>query len=894
MEVANSLTGSMIAARYQLAELLGSGGSGSTYRATRISDGAEVAIKILSLRHLNDWKQLELFEREAKVLSQLNHPQIPQYLEYFHVDTPSNRAFYIVQQLAPGKPLTDWVQSGWRGTETDVRDIASQLLEILKYLHQQSPPLIHRDIKPHNIIRNNDGQVFLVDFGAVQNVYHNTLMKGSTVAGTYGYMAPEQFRGMAVPASDLYGLGATLLYLLTHRSPADLPQERLKISFRDHVNIANHFADWLEMLLEPDTADRFDTASVALQALLKEQRFRVQTGAKVGFPWRGAAAVLAVSMFALPLSYQYRYAFLTLVGLQPRDLCTAIQTNDLVPLNEYLNHGGSANANVTINNTQSDSDYNGSLLHCAIEHGQIDIARNLLKRGANPNELNSHDSTPLHQVINRYRHVQEYTAEKSADLTFLVDKKTDLIDKKTISRCPDKKISEFLKLLIDYKANLNIKNSFGETPLLLAVKTHNVRAVRDLLRIGANPHTTDRNNYSLWHVLAAQKYPYQEVKEYYNDPYEYSPHTSGFSDIKSYSAPAVQEIAQELIAAKVNFTTFNNSGDAPLHTALKTNNKVLFEELLDQTKQFNARNAEGQTLLIQATKQRQVEFVKLLVLKVPNVNTPDESGKTPLMVAISTANIPVSTTKSADSHSPFASPWADPYSYNAEPKEIDSKRQTREIIELLVKNGADPNLVDKSGDTALHMLDNLDISTLNCLDNTPLSLHILDLLVSKKANPQIKDKAGNTALHRMAAKDQFPLILRMIGYGWKPTELNNAGESPLSITANAYGVPVSVMQALLTPGNYNGKFINNQDINGNTILHNLLQKNLGESGSGGSAKTQLIKLLVDSGANLNLLNNSGQTALNMLPIDIDNIQNYQVHNFISHCDTKHKYLKGGK
>jgi eukaryotic-like serine/threonine-protein kinase len=122
MEAANSLTGSIIAERYQLLELLGVGGSGSTYRAMRLSDHLEVVIKILSLRHLNDWKQLELFEREAKVLAQLSHPQIPQYLEYFHVDTPDNRAFYIVQQFAPGKPLTAWVQSGWRGTEIEVRD----------------------------------------------------------------------------------------------------------------------------------------------------------------------------------------------------------------------------------------------------------------------------------------------------------------------------------------------------------------------------------------------------------------------------------------------------------------------------------------------------------------------------------------------------------------------------------------------------------------------------------------------------------------------------------------------------------------------------------------------------------------------------------------------------
>jgi serine/threonine protein kinase len=830
MEAANLLTGSIIAERYQLAELLGSGGSGSTYRATRISDGAEVAIKILSLRHLNDWKQLELFEREAQVLSQLSHPQIPQYLEYFHVDTPSNRAFYIVQQLAPGKPLTGWVNGGWRGTEAEVRDIASQLLTILQYLHQQSPPLIHRDIKPHNIIRNDDGQVFLVDFGAVQNVYHNTLMKGSTVAGTYGYMAPEQFRGMAVPSSDLYGLGATLLYLLTHRSPADLPQERLKLSFRGHVNIANHFADWLEMILEPDTADRFASASAALQALRKEQRFRVQTGTKVGFPWRGAAAALAISMLALPLSYQYRYAFLTLAGLQPRDLCTAIEKNDLGPLNEYLNHGGSANANVTIHDGYS----NGSLLHCAIEHDQIDIAQNLLKRGANPNELNNQGSTPLHQVVNSYPHVQEHTATKSADLTFLIDKKTSLIDKEPSSSSPEKKISKFLKLLLDHKANLNAKNVRGESPLLLAVKTHNVQAVRDLLWLGADPHATDRNNSNLWHVLAWQRYPYrQEHKDYhYQQDASYLPYDGGYSDQKSYSAPAVLAIAQELTTAKVNFNAFNNNKDTPLHTALQTNNKVLLEELLNQTQQFDAKNAAGQTLLMRAIEHRQVDFVKLLVEKIASVNTPDKSGTTPLMVAVGKANVPTPITHPATSdHLPFATPTMPPSDLD---NSADLENQTREIIEILINHGADPNLTDTNGNTALHMMNTLGRELSDCANNNFLELQILDLLVSKKANSQIKNKAGNTALHMMAKRNLFPVVKRMIGYGWKPAEVNNAGESPLSITANIHNVPVSIVQTLLTDGKYNTGLATN------------------------------------------------------------NAQNYQVHDFISRCHIEHSNLRGGQ
>jgi Protein kinase domain len=170
-----------------------------------------------------------------------------------------------------GKPLTDWVQSGWQGTEAEVRDIAIQLLKILQYFHHQS--LIHRGLNPHNIIRNYDGRVFLVNFVVAKDVYNNTSIKGSTVEGTFGYVAPEQLLGRAMYASDLYGLGATIVYLLTRRSPADLLHEpSWKLSFRSHVNISDHFADWLEKMLEPHTSDRFTSADVALSALQKQQQ----------------------------------------------------------------------------------------------------------------------------------------------------------------------------------------------------------------------------------------------------------------------------------------------------------------------------------------------------------------------------------------------------------------------------------------------------------------------------------------------------------------------------------------------------------------------------------------------------------------------------------------------
>ena len=261
----------IIAEKYRIIGKLGQGGVGITYAAVDLNSNQKVALKALSLRLTTEWKKIELFEREAKTLSGLNHPGIPRYIDYFQVDTSQDRCFYIAQQLAPGKSLAQLIENGWKPNEAQVRHIACQLLEILAYLQSLLPATIHRDIKPQNIILQKNGRVFLVDFGAVQNTYHHTVSGGSTVVGTYGYMAPEQFRGKAVLSTDLYGLGTTLLFLLTQKFPSDLPRQKQKIKFRDRVSISPEFADWLEKIIEPAIEDRFDSAKDALSALRGEQ-----------------------------------------------------------------------------------------------------------------------------------------------------------------------------------------------------------------------------------------------------------------------------------------------------------------------------------------------------------------------------------------------------------------------------------------------------------------------------------------------------------------------------------------------------------------------------------------------------------------------------------------------
>ncbi|NES01117.1 MAG: hypothetical protein F6J86_46415, partial [Symploca sp. SIO1B1] len=123
------------------------------------------------------------------------------------------------------------------------------------------------DIKPQNIIRRADGKVYLVDFGAVQAVYNQTIGGSKTLVGTFGYMPFEQFQGKVHCASDLYSLGCTLIFLLTHRSPADLPQKRMKIDFRGGLDISDSFATWLESMSEPMLETRFQSATEALLQL---------------------------------------------------------------------------------------------------------------------------------------------------------------------------------------------------------------------------------------------------------------------------------------------------------------------------------------------------------------------------------------------------------------------------------------------------------------------------------------------------------------------------------------------------------------------------------------------------------------------------------------------------
>jgi serine/threonine protein kinase len=259
--------GTVLNTRYRLKETLNSNSVRQTWLAEDLKFKDQVVVKLLALSGSMDWDDLKLLEREAQILQQLHHPHLVRYRDYFAVNS-LNPWFCLVTEYVPGVSLKQRLEKRQKFTPTQIQWIAAEVLEILNYLHQLNPPVVHRDIKPSNLIWGTDNHIHLIDFGCVQ-IQPRTPGATFTVVGTYGYTPIEQFGGEAVPASDLYALGATLIHLLTGISPAELPQDNLQIQFKDRAvsSIEPQFFDWLERLINPSVKARYLNASQALIAL---------------------------------------------------------------------------------------------------------------------------------------------------------------------------------------------------------------------------------------------------------------------------------------------------------------------------------------------------------------------------------------------------------------------------------------------------------------------------------------------------------------------------------------------------------------------------------------------------------------------------------------------------
>jgi len=207
-------------ARYKFRQPLGQGGMGVIYLAEdRHRDGTLCVVKQLILKENEGADYLEavrLFKREAAMLSKLDHPGIVHMFD-FHVTDDGK--YFLVMDYVPGKNLDTVIKSYGPFSSEATTEIGIQCCEILEYVHDCTPPIIYRDLKPSNLMLTPDGQIVFIDFGIARDFAPKT---EATRVVTTGYSPPEQYFGRPETRSDLYALGATLGELLTGQRPKAL------------------------------------------------------------------------------------------------------------------------------------------------------------------------------------------------------------------------------------------------------------------------------------------------------------------------------------------------------------------------------------------------------------------------------------------------------------------------------------------------------------------------------------------------------------------------------------------------------------------------------------------------------------------------------------------------
>jgi serine/threonine protein kinase len=258
--------------RYEIRQKLGTGGMARVYLGYDTNLGREVAIKVLHEHLAEDPMFKERFEREARFVATLNHPNIVQVYDYATGQRAGETVCYMVMSLLEGKTLKDILEEA-NTTETRlsherVLAIMTDLCNALHYAHDKG--MVHRDVKPANIIINSDGRTILTDFGIARMTQGAQFTQEGMTVGTPAYMSPEQATGSAVDnRSDIYALGIILYEMLVGHPP-----------FHDDGTLSvllKHMTEPVPSLLTYDFIDNDQLDAVMMKALAKQQDSRYQT-----------------------------------------------------------------------------------------------------------------------------------------------------------------------------------------------------------------------------------------------------------------------------------------------------------------------------------------------------------------------------------------------------------------------------------------------------------------------------------------------------------------------------------------------------------------------------------------------------------------------------------------
>ncbi|HJQ50777.1 MAG TPA: Stk1 family PASTA domain-containing Ser/Thr kinase [Gaiellaceae bacterium] len=333
MAVSDSLIDTLFDGRYRIQRKLGAGGMADVYLAEDQELGRRVAIKILNGRHANDDQFIERFRREAKNAAALNHPNIVSIYDRGEAED----TYYIAMEFLDGRTLKELIVSRGAAPINVAIEYARQILSALRFAHRHG--IVHRDIKPHNVLVDAEGRVKVTDFG-IARAGTSQMTETGSIVGTAQYLSPEQARGGEVdPRSDLYSLGVVLYELLTGKTPFD-GETPVEIAMKHLSN-----APQPPSKLRPEIPPELD--KVVLRALAKNPDERYQSADEMeadlervarGAPVSAATAATQVLPAAATVAADPTSA--TMIAPPPPTRARAVPPPPVIEEEEYAERGG--------------------------------------------------------------------------------------------------------------------------------------------------------------------------------------------------------------------------------------------------------------------------------------------------------------------------------------------------------------------------------------------------------------------------------------------------------------------------------------------------------------------------------------------------------------------------
>ncbi|MCE1247702.1 MAG: ankyrin repeat domain-containing protein [Firmicutes bacterium] len=574
--------------RYEIKRLIKSGAMGSVYQAFDLNLGINVALKKVLDSNLSDEERKyarDRFREEARILSQLHHSGLPKVTDSFSDNDPDTGkpAYYLVQTLINGRDLESiGIARGNKPYPVEKSlDYMLQILEILRYLHSQSPPIIYRDLKPSNIMVD-DGRVVLVDFG-IARVF--TPQQKGTVIGTPGYAAPEQYKGYAEPKSDIYALGVLMHFMLTGKDPED--PSTSPFIFEPAGDLNPDVPDWIESLISNMTATelgkRPSSAADIIETLKRSSRtVKLSEPQDYSAPSKSGILDKISGFFSTIGKKANENISINISAKQPDQ---TIRSNA-----EQQNRQKQPDAKPADDRDSVEKSRTERMFGLIMENGIQDIRQLLVSGFDIDNNRNDKGWTPLHAAAFFEKH-------------------------------------DIAELFVKFGADVNSTENFGWTPLHIAASQGSGPIVELLLKSGANSKIKDKAGKFPWEYAESRGYDALSGRLKAGLPKRYT-------DIHhAIRAGDLQEVKQFLHDG-ADLSARDKSGLTPLHNAVTKDNNEIINLLLTKSVALDEQNSIGKTALHFAVFNGKSDAVRMLISAGADVNVQDNEGNTPLHIAV--------------------------------------------------------------------------------------------------------------------------------------------------------------------------------------------------------------------------------------------------------------------